>query len=162
MRRGGFGRLLALSGGGIGGPRPLGRASAYTASKAAVCALVEVLAVELAGSGVTANALAPGAVPTGFMDAAADAGPGVAGDDLFAAATDTTPAELGGLFDLVTYLGSERSSWLSGRLLSARWDTIESLERDRSEIERGSRLRLRRIDADLFHERQAERAPEAS
>lgn len=152
MRRQGFGRLLALSGGGVGGPRPLAMASAYAASKAAVCVLMEALALELEGTGVTANAVAPGAVPTGFMDGALVAGAEVAGDVLFAAASDRTPPDMSGLLALLDYLVSERSGWLTGRVLSARWDSVGNLEKDRPVIEGGSRLRLRRIDADLYGE----------
>jgi len=152
MHRNGFGRLVALSGGGVGGPRPLARASAYVTSKAAVCALVEVLALELAETDVTVNAIAPGAVPTGFMRGALDAGPDLAGDELFAAARDSTPADLDGLRSLFSYLVSDESSWVNGRVLSARWDSVRTLERDRSLIEAGSRLRLRRVDGDLYGE----------
>ena len=116
MHRNGFGRLVALSGGGVGGPRPLARASAYVASKAAVCALVEVLGLDLAETGVTVNAIAPGAVPTGFMRGALDAGPDLAGDEMFAAAGDASPADLDGLRSIVAYVVTEESSWLNGRV----------------------------------------------
>ena len=124
-----------------------------------MCALVEVVALELAGSGVTVNAIAPGAVPTGFMDAAVEAGAGCGrgGAVRRGRATGLRPTStVSG--SLVAYLVSEQSSWLSGRLLSARWDSVQSLERDRAVIESGSRLRLRRIDGDLFIEPARPRA----
>ena len=52
---------------GVGGPNLPERVSAYVASKGAVMVLTEAIASELP-AGVTINAIAPGAVPTGFMD----------------------------------------------------------------------------------------------
>ncbi len=62
MVQGGYGRIVCLaSTAGLRGGT--GRA-AYGAAKGGVIALTKVMAVELAPSGVTANALAPGAIET--------------------------------------------------------------------------------------------------
>jgi NAD(P)-dependent dehydrogenase (short-subunit alcohol dehydrogenase family) len=148
----GYGRIIALSGGGLGGPRPLLRASSYVAAKAAVIALVEVVAAELAGTGVTMNAIAPGPVPTGFLDEVLRVGEERAGADLYLTAANRAPADLTSLGDLISYVLSEDADWLSGRCLSTRWENPSGLRSDRGAIETGSRYRLRRIDEDLYGE----------
>jgi 3-oxoacyl-[acyl-carrier protein] reductase len=148
----GHGRILTLAGAGIGGPRPAERVSAYTASKAAVVTLTETLAAELMPHGVTINAVAPGRVPTAFLRDVLSAGEEVAGADLFATAVDEAMPDLAPLRALVEYLVSDQSGWLTGRLLSGRWDDPRRLEEDRAIIASGSRLRLRRIDQDLYRE----------
>ena len=52
MIEAGDGSIINFSGAGVGGPNPPGRMSSYTASKAAIVALTEVLGVELAPHGV--------------------------------------------------------------------------------------------------------------
>ncbi|MEI7624277.1 MAG: hypothetical protein WCJ88_12035, partial [Actinomycetes bacterium] len=52
--------------------------------------------------------------------------------------------------DLTLWLLSEQSQWVSGRLLSARWETPQSIEAGRDEIENSDFYRLRRIDGVLF------------
>lgn len=149
MRARGHGRIVTVSGGGVGGPNIPARVSAYVASKAAVMALTEALAKELP-HGVTVNSIAPGPVPTDFNKRVLDAGPSVAGDELFDSVRAMKPPDLEPLRDLLFYIASDESSWLNGRCLSARWEPPSTL---RSLAEGGideSRFRLRRIDEDLY------------
>jgi 3-oxoacyl-[acyl-carrier protein] reductase len=149
----GRGGVVNVSGGGIGGPDMAPFVCAYTASKAAVVALTESLAREFAPVGVTVNAVAPGAAATQLMEAVLEAGPARAGP-LFdvALAQRKSAAPLEPYVDLLCYLVSERGRWLTGRLLSARWDRIEDLEAKRDEITDGSLFTLRRIDDALYQE----------
>ena len=151
----GRGRVINLSGGGVGGPNMATNVSAYTASKAAVAALTETLALELRPIGVTVNAVAPGPQPTSFVDEILAAGPQRAGDALYDATRRqcADAPDLESFFGIVEFLLSDKSAWLTGRLLSARWDSVQSLEAHRDALERGSsRFALRRIDEALYRE----------
>ncbi len=157
MTAAGRGRIVNLSGGGTGGASVAPRITAYTTAKAALVALTEMLARELAPT-VQVNALAPGAIATGFVDGILDAGPDASGTELF----ETTrrqrahPDSLDRYLDLLHFVISPDADWLTGRLVSARWDPPESLRARRREIEASNLLTLRRIDGDLV----VERAPE--
>lgn len=67
MLAAGWGRIVAVSS-GAGSPPGMPSASAYSAAKAGLDMLTLHLADELAGSGVTANAVRPGVVDTGMQD----------------------------------------------------------------------------------------------
>jgi short-subunit dehydrogenase len=68
MAHRGSGRVLNVASTAAFQPGPF--MAVYYASKAYVLSFTEALAEELKGSGVTATALCPGVVPTGFQDAA--------------------------------------------------------------------------------------------
>jgi len=146
--------IVALSGGGIGGPNVAGRISAYTASKAAVASLVETLGGELSDRGIRINAVAPGAFATRFTEPLLEAGPDRAGTELFEA-TERQRAEpdgLGPFADLLRFLFSDESAAITGRVLSARWETPEVLAEQAADIAAGSRYQLRRVDEVLYGE----------
>jgi NAD(P)-dependent dehydrogenase (short-subunit alcohol dehydrogenase family) len=150
------GRVINLSGAGVGGPKMPPRVSAYTASKAAVASLTETLAAELGDKGITVNAVAPGRQSTGFMQPVIDAGAAGAGDELFQSALNASDSadNQAALADLVLYLVGAQADWVTGRLLSARWDTPAALEARRPDGMSASLYRLRRVDDDMFVEQR--------
>jgi 3-oxoacyl-[acyl-carrier protein] reductase len=150
------GRILCLSGGGIGGPNAMRRTSAYTSSKSAIVTLVESLSHDLTGSTATINMLAPGSVSTTFLQGILEAGPDASGETLYQDARHRArnPSEelSQSLVNLVLYLLSEQSRHINGRLLSARWDTPEKLNSLRGTLRDQDLFTLRRIDDTLYFE----------
>jgi NAD(P)-dependent dehydrogenase (short-subunit alcohol dehydrogenase family) len=154
----GRGSIINVSGGGAGGPDVPGHISAYTTAKAAVVALTETLAKELAPSNIRVNSIAPGRLPTGFLNAVLEAGPAVAGAALYQEAQGSSRAEDDvivdneGLAAMLRYLLSDESEWLTGKLVSARWETAGSLRARKDRLRETSLLTLRRIDDTLFRQ----------
>ena len=97
------------------------------------------------------NAIAPGAIATTFVDAILEAGPDVAGGDLYETTrrqrADPDPIER--FLELLQFVCAPETSWLTGRLLSARWDPPDALRALRAEILGSDLLTLRRVDGDL-------------
>jgi NAD(P)-dependent dehydrogenase (short-subunit alcohol dehydrogenase family) len=159
MVEAGGGAILNLAGAGIGGTGTHANISAYTTSKGALVTLTEALSKELAARQVRVNAIAPGGLTTGFMDPVLNAPPGAVDDSLRAVAStlqplgDPPPIELdANLAELLTFLVSNESAWLTGKLLSARWDSVTSLRESKETLANTSLLNLRRIDDALFTE----------
>ncbi len=150
------GRILCMSGGGIGGPNAMKRASAYTSSKSAIAALVESLSQDLNGSHATINMIAPGSVPTTFMDGLVAAGPARSGEAQYLEALSRKNNQAEDLpqplIDLVFYLLSKASRHINGCLLSGRWDTPQGLNSLRDTPRRQNLYKLRRVDDTLFFE----------
>jgi NAD(P)-dependent dehydrogenase (short-subunit alcohol dehydrogenase family) len=144
------GAVIMLSGGGVGGNGIAAGTPAYAASKFAIVGLTESLAPELAQRRVSINAIAPGAVDTNFNDSILEAGPGIG--DLYTQTVGqrSRPAPMEPFFSLVEFVADPAQRWLTGTLLSARWDTPQSLLDRRAVIEHGSFLRLRRIDGEMY------------
>ncbi|MBM4363986.1 MAG: glucose 1-dehydrogenase [Deltaproteobacteria bacterium] len=87
----------------------------YGMSKAAVISMTQTLAVELGGSGIRINAIAPGLVQTHF------AGALLANEGLVRTMTDRAPVRRVGVPDdiagLALYLGSDASGYMTGQTL---------------------------------------------
>jgi 3-oxoacyl-[acyl-carrier protein] reductase len=86
------------------------------------------------------------------MDDVLTGGPDMAGEELFArtVAQREHPESTESLVELVMFLLGPASSGVTGRLLSARWDSIDAIAAwPRSGDP--SRYALRRIDHELFH-----------
>jgi NAD(P)-dependent dehydrogenase (short-subunit alcohol dehydrogenase family) len=143
--------VVVFSGGGATGVFP--RYSAYALEKTAMVRLVENLAAEEPNWKV--NAIAPGFVATGIHDATIDAGSDRVGDAYFAETLDRlegTAVPPTHAAELCAFLASHESCGISGRLISAVWDSWREASDD-SELRRSSSFgRLRRIDGQWFRE----------
>ena len=123
-----WGKIINLSGGGAVTPRPF--FTAYSASKAAIVRLTETLALEVKENNIDVNAIAPGAVNTKMLEQRLDAGLSI-GQAEYEAAKElvksggTNPEKPAAL---AAFLASSKSDGLSGRLISAVWDSWESMD----------------------------------
>jgi NAD(P)-dependent dehydrogenase (short-subunit alcohol dehydrogenase family) len=149
MRDQGSGSVVNVSGGGATSSRPA--FSAYACSKTAVARLSEVLADELAGTGVRVNAVAPGRFVSAMTRQVIAAGSAAGAREVEQAsemmhrqgdgARADTLAE-----ELVYWLLSPRSAPLSGRLVSALHDPWRSWDGEELvDIMNSERFTLRRV-----------------
>ncbi len=116
------GRIILFSG---GGQNAIANFTAYVASKGAIMRLNETLGAELAPHNIWVNAIAPGAVNTQFLEVLLAAGPDRVGHDLYNKSLQQkskggVPPEKAA--DLATYLLSDKSRGLAGKVISALWD----------------------------------------
>jgi len=147
------GKIINLAGAGVGGKKPLSRFSAYYTSKAAVAAFTEVVASEVIDHNIQVNCISPGAINTYFTDYLIAQGPEKAGpmyeQALKQKESGGDPPELGA--NLVSFLASDQSNNVTGKVLSAKWDKIEKLKK--LSLKDSSKFTLRRIDEELFGEK---------
>jgi len=146
MKKNKYGKIINLSGGGATAPLP--RISAYAASKAAVVRFTETLAEECKEENIFINAIAPGALNTGFLDEVLKAGPNVVGKQFYEKAIkqkEEGGASLENAAKLCTYLASSNGDNINGKLISAVWDPWKDLEKYKEELKKSDIYTLRRI-----------------
>ena len=146
FRARGAGKIINFAGGGANAPRP--HFSAYGASKAAVVRFTETLAEELKDRNIQVNAVSPGVIKTQMIEETLEAGLEKAGPEF-----DQLKARLRTGFDnaqdvaeLICYLASESSNWLTGRNISAVWDPWREWQRKPPGGIEKDMFVLRRID----------------
>ncbi|XP_047967813.1 NADPH-dependent aldehyde reductase-like protein, chloroplastic [Salvia hispanica] len=112
IKRGGGGRIICVSTSLMVSLKP--GYAAYVASKAAVEAMVKILAKELKGTGITANAVAPGAVATEMFFA------GKSEEVIEKAVAECPSGRLGETDDVapvVGFLASDAGQWVNGQII---------------------------------------------
>lgn len=139
-------KIIAFSGGGATKARS--NFSAYGASKTAVVRLIETIAEEEAGHALDINAVAPGAINTRLTDEVLSLGAAIVGEAEYAAAAKqkaTGGGDITKVLGLVDWLISEESDGVSGRLISAPWDSWSNLGKHIASLKGSDVYQLRRI-----------------
>ncbi|XWS58277.1 hypothetical protein CRYUN_Cryun08bG0020000 [Craigia yunnanensis] len=112
LKRAGGGRIILLSSSMVGMLRP-GNAK-YAASKAAIDAMVKILAKELKGTGITANCVSPGPIATDMFFA------GNSEESVQRMIDECPHGRLGQSEDvapIVGFLASDASEWVNGQVI---------------------------------------------
>ena len=140
------GKIINLSGGGAAGPRP--HFSAYATAKAGLVRFSEILAHEVYNLNVQVNCVAPGVLNTDMLQAIVAAGPEKTGVGEYTQAVQQ--AERGGTLlqraaDLCVFLASAASEGITGKLISAVWDSWEQLPEHLDDLRDSDIYTLRRI-----------------
>lgn len=139
-------KIVCFSGGGATKSRP--HFSAYGVAKTGVVRLVETIAEEERAAAVDINAVAPGAINTRLTEEVIALGAAQVGTAEYETALkqkQTGGGSLARALDLVTWLLSEASDGISGRLLSAPWDPWPSLGEHAAGLAASDVYTLRRI-----------------
>jgi len=136
MKKQGHGKIIVISGGGATKPMP--NLSAYAASKAGVVRFAETLAAGSRGNSIDVNTVAPGALNTRLLEEILAAGPEKVGKHFYEQSLKQTPKRpaLPWMWALhsVWFLASSESNGITGRLLSAIWDSLERTSIDKERI----------------------------
>jgi 3-oxoacyl-[acyl-carrier protein] reductase len=148
-------RVVVLSGGGMGGPRPVKDAPFYVSTKAAIATFVEVVAGDFETLNGAIVVVAPGSsIATNFLQEVLEVGEQVAGPGLYKDALDHQKNEVGksldNYFELLDLVMGDSGLLLNGRILSARWNRPEVLRNELAGKVNLNTYKLRRIDNDLF------------
>ncbi len=117
------GKIIQMSGGGATSPMPM--FSSYATSKAAIVRFQESLALELEDFNIDINCVAPGALNTRLLDQVLRAGPSKAGPVAYQKSLtqkDNGGADHTHACELISFLCSDTSNGITGKLISALWD----------------------------------------
>jgi NAD(P)-dependent dehydrogenase (short-subunit alcohol dehydrogenase family) len=143
------GKIINFSGGGATGPRPY--FSAYAVTKTALVKLTEILAIELMEYSIDINAVAPGAINTDMLNQIIESGQSAGKEyDLAIERRNSGGESPRKIVELCNFLISQKSTGITGRLISAIWDDYSN-SRFISRLKTDPDFcRLRRIDQNHF------------
>lgn len=141
-----FGKIIILSGGGATKAMPF--LSAYAVSKAAIVRFSDTLAEEVKDFNIDVNSIAPGALNTRLLDEILESGPEKVGKTFYEQSlkqkeTGGAPLEKG--VQLCIYLGSNESSGITGKLISALWDPWKDFNLYKEDLMKSDIYTLKRI-----------------
>jgi NAD(P)-dependent dehydrogenase (short-subunit alcohol dehydrogenase family) len=141
----GRGRIVNMS--GVGGPNT----TAYDAAKVAIVNFTENLALELADTPVTVNAISPGSINTRMWEETRDLSLAIGDMATYERGVQVTSgqgASIERAAELAVFLGSDECGGLSGRLIRAFADRFEDFPSHVHEIMDSEAYLLRRVDPD--------------
>ena len=139
----GRGRIVNMS--GVGGPNT----TAYDAAKIAIVNFTENLALELADTPITVNAISPGSIDTRMWEETRDLSLAIGDMATYERGVQVTSgqgASIERAAELAVFLGSDDCGRLSGRLIRAFSDTFENFPARVDEIMESEAYLLRRVD----------------
>jgi NAD(P)-dependent dehydrogenase (short-subunit alcohol dehydrogenase family) len=139
-------KIICFAGGGATRSRP--NFSGYGVAKTGIVRLVETIAEEEIQAPLDINAVAPGAIATRLTDEIISLGPDIAGQSEFDSALKQKAgggASLERALDLVEWLLSTKSDGITGKLISAPWDSWTALGEHAGDLARSDIYTLRRI-----------------
>ncbi len=149
LKNGKHNKIINFSGGGATSFRP--NFSAYALSKIGIVKLTEILANELNKYSIDVNAVAPGAINTDMLNEILQAGDcaGVEYNDAIKRQKEggDSPDKI---VELCDFLLSDKSSGISGKLISAIWDDFKSEQFINRLKNDPNFCTLRRIDSNNF------------
>ena len=139
------GRIVNMS--GVGGPNT----TAYDAAKVAIVNFTENLALELADTPITVNAISPGSIHTRMWEETRDLSLAIGDMATYERGVQVTSGEGASIeraAELAVFLGSDDCGLLSGRLIRAFADRFEDFPSHVGEIMESEAYLLRRVDPD--------------
>jgi len=139
----GYGRIVNMF--GVGGPND----TSYDAAKTAIINMTENLSVELAGSGITVNAISPGSIHTRMWEEVRDMALEAGDMEMYEKGVQVTSgggASIERAAELAVMLGSDQCGNLSGRLIRANLDDFEGIPANVDAIMASDAYLLRRVD----------------
>ena len=139
----GRGRIVNMS--GVGGPNM----TAYDAAKTGIVNFTENLALELADSPITVNAISPGSIHTRMWEETRDLALAIGDRATYERGVRVTSGEGASIeraAELAVFLGSDDCGAMSGRLIRAFADQFENFPSHVGEIMDSEAYLLRRVD----------------
>ena len=139
----GSGRIVNMS--GVGGPNM----SSYDAAKTGIINLTENLALELADTPITVNAISPGSIHTRMWEETRDLALAIGDTATYERGVQVTSgqgASIERAAQLAVFLGSDDCGRLSGRLIRAFADPFEEFPPRVGEIMDSEAYLMRRVD----------------
>ena len=141
----GTGRIVNMA--GVGGPNM----SSYDAAKTGIVNLTENLALELAGTAITVNAISPGSIHTRMWEETRDLALAIGDMATYERGVQVTSGEGASIeraAQLAVFLGSDDCGSMSGRLIRAFADRFEDFPPNVDEIMATDAYLMRRVDPD--------------
>lgn len=139
----GSGRIVNMS--GVGGPND----TSYDAAKTAIVNLTGNLSIELAGTGITVNAISPGSIHTRMWEEVRDMAYEAGDMEMYEKGVQVTSgggASIERAAQLAVLLGSDQCGALTGRLIRANLDTFENIPGQIDAIMASDAYLLRRVN----------------